>query len=348
MPPRLRRPVAALTAASLILAACTTREQRIGYDDGSDACYQRRVQLDSTGNFFAEDIIRGAVIGAAGGAILGGLIAAATGARGSNVAAGAGIGALAGGAAGAMGGYLAARQRQARDQAELTSLIGNDLARENAELERAQLAFDLLMDCRFQQAAAVREAHRRGALTTPAAQAQLARLREQAQADIALAQMVNQRIQTRGAEFDTAIATIAPDAKADYEARKTAAQRSAVTARARQPVAVRLRPDPGAPEVARVAANQPVRLIPAASGFAKVENESGQVIGYAPADAFGTRATGAPVRLGAAPPTPAPAAAGATDTRSLAASNIARRDNFSESVGTAEAAVRGGGFELAT
>jgi hypothetical protein len=346
--PRLRRPLAALTAASLLLAACTTREMRIGADDGSDACYQRRVQLDSTGDFFAEDIIRGAVIGAAGGAILGGLIAAARGGRGGDVAAGAGIGALAGGAAGAVGGYLAARQRQARDQAELTALIGNDLARENAELERAQLAFDLLMDCRFQQAAAIREAHRRGALPTPAAQAQLARLREQAQADIALARLVNQRIATRGAEFDTAIATIAPDVKADYEERKAAAQRTVVSAQARQPVVVRLRPDPNAPEVARVAAREPVRLRPAAAGFAKVETESGQVIGYAPANAFGTRATGAPVRLGAAPSVP-PAAAGATDARSLAASNIARRDNFAESVGTAEAALRGGGgFELAT
>jgi outer membrane lipoprotein SlyB len=81
--PRLRRSVAVLTAASLLVAACTTREQRIGAYDGSDACYQRRVQLDSTGDYFAEDIIRGAVIGAAGGAILGGLIAAATGGAGA-------------------------------------------------------------------------------------------------------------------------------------------------------------------------------------------------------------------------------------------------------------------------
>ncbi|MBW8268945.1 hypothetical protein [Caldovatus aquaticus] len=345
MPSRLRRPVAAFTAATLLLAACTTREMRIGADDGSDACYQRRVQLDSTGNFFTEDIVRGAAVGAVGGAILGGLIAAASGARGGNVAAGAGIGALAGGAAGAMGGYLVARQRQARDQAELTALIGNDLARENAELERAQLAFDLLMDCRFQQAQAIREAHRRGALPTAAAQAQLARLREQAQADVALARMVNQRIATRGAEFDTAIATIAPDVKADYETRKAVAQRSVVSARARQPVAVRLRPDPNAPEIARIAPSEPVRLRPAAAGFAKVETESGQVVGYAPASAFGTRAGGAPLRLEAPPA--APAAAAATDARSLAASNIARRDNFAESVSTAETAVRSG-FELAS
>jgi hypothetical protein len=53
------------------------------------------------------------------------------------------------------------------------------------------------------------------------------------------------------------------------------------------------------------------------------------------------------MRIGA---TSAPPATVATtgDVRTLAASNIAQRDNFAESVRNAESATSGGGFELAS
>jgi hypothetical protein len=110
-------------------------------------------------------------------------------------------------------------------------------------------------------------------------------------------------------------------------------------------VPLRLRPEPGAPEVAQIQASQAVQLRPAQGGFALVETAGGQR-GYAPAESF-TRGGGAPVRLAPVGPA-APAAAGTGDVRSLAASNIAQRDNFTESVRNAEAAASGGGFELAT
>lgn len=341
-PSRLRRPVAALAAAALLVAACTTREQRIGADDGSDVCRPQLVALDSTGDFFGEDILRGAAIGAAGGAVLGGLLGAVRGGRGRDIAAGAAIGGLAGGAVGAAGGYLRARQQQARDQASLVAGIAGDLERENAELDRTQLAFDRLMDCRFQQAQRVREAHRQGLLPRPAAEAQMATLRAWTRRDIGLARTIDQRIGTRGAEFDTAVESVAPGTKAMAETAKISA-RPVVTARAGAPVPLRLRPDPAAPEIGRVATRDPVQLRPARSGFVLVEADGGQR-GYAPAEAFGTRGAVA----GDAAAEVAVPAGQPGDVRSLAASNIARRDNFTESVGDAEAAVRGGGFELAS
>ena len=92
----LRRPLAGLTAV-VMLAGCSTQMGRIGADDGRDACRAYVVQLDSTGDFYGEDIVRGAAIGAGTGAIAGGLLAAATGRRGTDILAGAAIGALAGG-----------------------------------------------------------------------------------------------------------------------------------------------------------------------------------------------------------------------------------------------------------
>lgn len=52
---RLQRGIAMITAAAMLTACVSTREGRIGADDGTDACRAQVVALDSTGNFFGED-----------------------------------------------------------------------------------------------------------------------------------------------------------------------------------------------------------------------------------------------------------------------------------------------------
>lgn len=329
---RLRRGLAMLTAAAMLAGCVTTREARIGSDAG-DACRAQLVALDSTGNFFAADMLRGAAVGAVGGALLGGLLAAATGQRGSGIAAGAGIGAVAGGVVGGTAGYLSARQQQATDQASLNLAVANDLATENAQLDRTQIAFDQLMDCRFNTARQIRAELGAGRMTRPQAEAAMAELRGRTQRDIQLANTINGQIGRRGAEFDTAIETVAPGVK-----QAAAMPKPSVPARPRATVPLRLRPDAASPEIGRVAAQQAVTLRPGRDGFAQVETAGG-VRGYAPAQAFPEAA-----RL----PEAAPVAAAGGDVRSLAASNIARRDNFSESVGAATRLAEGQGFELAT
>ncbi|HYZ62882.1 MAG TPA: YMGG-like glycine zipper-containing protein, partial [Acetobacteraceae bacterium] len=157
MPHRCRRAVAVVTSAALLAGCVSTRAQRIGLDDGQDACRPQLVALDSTGNFFAEDILKGAAVGALGGAALGGIIGGDW--------RGALVGAAAGAATGAATGYLYALQQRSRDQAQLNATLASDLARENSELERTQLAFNQLMDCRFFQAQRVRDASRAGQLS---------------------------------------------------------------------------------------------------------------------------------------------------------------------------------------
>ncbi len=330
----LYRTTAALTA-SLMLAGCvTTRAGRIGADDGMDACRTQLVALDSTGNFFAEDMLRGAAVGALTGAAIGGL---ATGNW-----RGALIGAAIGGAGGAAVGYYASVSQQQRDQAAVTAQIGNDLQRENAELERTQVAFDQLMDCRFRQAARVRVAVREGRLDRNTGLAQMADVRTRAQRDLQLAQTISTQIGTRGAEFDTAIDNTVPGGKAAV-AGAVIGRQQPIQVTARRAIPLRLQPKADAPEIAQIGARDAVTVSPASGGYALVETSSG-LRGYAPADSFqGPRG---PVRVADAS-LPSSQTAQGGELRSLAATNLARRDNFSESVGNAERLASAGGFELA-
>lgn len=333
----LHRPVAVIASASIFLAACTTQGGRIGLDDGSDVCRAQLVQLDSTGNYFAEDMIRGAALGAAGGAIVGGLVAAARGGRSNQVLAGAGIGAVVGGVGGAAAGYFSARRQQFNDQAQLNQAIAQDVSTENQQIDRSQRAFDLLLDCRMATAARIRSDFAARRISREQAQGGLQNVRDRLRNDVAVAQRINQQMGTRGAEYDTAFTEVAPAARTQAGAR-VGRPAPVTTARA---IPLRLRPDANAPEFTQVSARERVTVRPAHSGYALVETESG-VRGYAPAALFGG-AAGAQSRQ--ASPNAAPVTG---DVRQLAATNIARRDNFAESVATANAAASGQGFELAS
>lgn len=326
------RAAATLTAAVVLAGCVTTQAGRIGYDDGTDPCRPQLVALDSTGDFFGEDILAGAAIGAATGALVGGLASG----RWQGALIGAAVGGLAGGAT----GYYAAVQRQARDQFAVSMQIAHDLSRENAQLDRTQVAFNQLMDCRFRSAENVRMALRMGRISRPMAEAQMSAIRGQTERDIALARSISGRIGTRGAQFDTAVDGVVPGGKAVVVADARMRSR-AVQATARRPVPVTLTPSSSSVTVAQINPRDVVTVRPAEGGFALVETSSGQR-GYAPAEAF------QPATRGAMPAAAPAAAEQPGDVRSLAATNLTRRENFNESVGNAERLARSGGFELAS
>ena len=327
----------AIVASVAMLAGCTTQAGRIGTDDGSDPCRAQLVALDTTGNYFAEDIIRGAAIGAVGGAILGGLIGAASGGGSRAALTGAAVGGVAGGAVGAASGYYAARQRQAQNDANLLrNTVASDLAKENEELDRTQLAFNQLMDCRFAVRNRIIADARAGRIARPQANAQLAELRGRVQNDVAVAQRINERIGRRGGEFDVAIDSVAPEARRQADATRATRSRSQNITVA-QPIVLRVRPDQNAPEITRVSARQTVSVQPAEGNFARVQTSDGMV-GYVPASSVGTRGLG--TRAAAATPQ-------GGDVRQLASSNIARRDAFNESIETAQRLAQAqSGFEV--
>jgi len=299
--------------------AFSTQSQRIGSDDGTDSCRRELVALDSTGNFFAEDIIKGAAIGALGGALIGGLTGGGRGAL---------IGAAAGGLAGAAGGYFSALQSQAQNQAQLVGRMQSDLQAEGVQLDRTQAAFSQLADCRFYQAQAIRTAYATGRLPKDYAVQQMAVVRQRAQRDLALARLINDKINARGQQFDLAADQVSPGYK-NYAETIRPKPRAAVT---RAAVPIKLQPTENSPSIAQAKPRERVTVRSTQGNYALVETPSG-MRGYAPVSSLGL-------------PAGNDAGRGGDEVRSLAGSNANRRDSFAQSVVVVESA-QAGAFEIA-
>ena len=109
----------------------------------------------------------------------------------------------------------------------------------------------------------------------------------------------------------------------------------------RQATQLKLRPDPATPDLAQLQPRQPVTVSGGSGGYALVQTASGDR-GYAPASALqgGVGRSSAPISsVGAG-------GADAAEVRTLAGSNAARRDSFTDSVAVTEQATATG-FELA-
>ena len=189
---RARASLLSVTIVAMALSGCvTTQQDRIGANDGTDACYQYRVALDSTGDYYAEDMLKGAVIGAGVGAL--------TGVLASGNLKGALIGAAAGAALGTLGGYWNSKAQQGRDQAILG--VMNDLDTENQNLNRTQIALDQLVNCRRAEIARVKADYKAK---------RMALIRGQLDKDFAIASSINQNIVKRRDEYLIAADNIEP------------------------------------------------------------------------------------------------------------------------------------------
>jgi hypothetical protein len=334
MPDARLLPVSFIASLALILSGCATgvnsftQAGRVGPDDGSDACHAQAVALDNTGSFFGQDILAGAGIGAAGGAIIGGLV-------GGNLQS-ALIGAAAGGAVGAAGGYWEALQQKHEDDATLQATVTGNLTQENAQIDATQIAFNNDMDCRFQQAQTIRAQYAAGGISQAQAQAQLAQEQTLAQRDLALAQSINSQIQSRGAQFDTAVGNLDGGSSPDQE--KTALSQPASI---RHDTELLLRPDPSAPVIGHLARREPVTLTGTSNGYALVAADNG-VRGFAPIGDVGQPGSSRPVHVHTASTPPA-----TSQVAQLDGSNAARRDAFAQSVSVSQTAVANG-FQLST
>lgn len=319
-----------IVAITGLLASCapgqfTTQAQRIGSDDPTDACRQYVVALDSTGNFFGAQIVTGAAIGALGGAALGGLL--------SGNWRGAAYGAIAGGITGGVASYWSALQQQQMNQVALYQRVSTDLQRENSEIDRTQLAFDELNDCRYRQAQTIRADYRAGRINRSQAEAAMADVRAHAQRDLQLARMINQRIQGRGQQFDVAVSNVGPG---PIPPPRVVPDQPVALSRA---VALKVRPDPGAPDIGRLVPRERVSVTGARNGYALVQTPSG-TRGYVAASDLASPVAQRSVNVASAEVT-----TNSGNVRTLAGSNAARRDDFAQSVAVAESA-QASGFEL--
>lgn len=219
--------------------------------------------------------------------------------------------------------------------------LHDEMTRENADLDSLQIAFDSLLYCRWIEARTVRADFAARRVSRPQAEARMAALRARLRADLDRARAVLAELEQRAAARDPALEVMAPGSR-DATERNRRARGDATSVVAAATVPLRLRPDAGAPEVGHVAAGQNVTVRPAENGFAYVEG-GGQARGYAPAGAF--QAAGRALAAQRAAEGRDPPATVAI--RRLAATNLARRDNFAESVTLAETAAVSG-FEMAS
>ena len=337
----LRRGVSVIAISGLLCscapAAFTTQTQRIGPDDGTDSCRPQLVALDSTGNFFGAQILQGAAVGAGlgalGGALIGGL--ATGGWRGAAI--GALAGGITGGVIGGTNAYWNALQQQQMDQASLYLHVSQDLTRENEQIDKTQLAFDQLEDCRFRQAAAINSDYATHRIDRATAEAAMAGVRQHVAKDIALARLINQQIQDRGQQFAVATSNIDPNAAAAISAASQPQSQQVVV---RSVTPVMMQPSPMAPAIGQLQPQEQVTVSPGRNGYALVQTASGQQ-GYVSASSLQGASGGRSISVSG---TTQPGIAG--DVRTLAGSNAARRDDFAQSVSVMEKA-QTTGFELA-
>lgn len=313
-----------LLLSTTLLPGCapgglTTQSQRIGPDDGTDSCHRYLVALDAEGDYFAADILKGAAVGALVGGLAGGLL--------SGNYKGALIGAGAGGLVGGAAGYWAALQQQSQDRAVQTQQVQADLQRENSQIARAQIAFDSLQDCRFQQARSIQMAYDAHQIDRATAQAQMAVVRQRAATDLQVAQRINAQIAGRADQFNVAVSNVEPGTPPPAQP----ATRPAVVRRA---APLKLTPSADAPQIGALQASQSVQVGGSRNGFAFVQTPSGSR-GFAPVDAFRS-----------SQPAPSASSDSGGDVRTLAGSNAARRDDFAQSVAVSEQAASHG-FDLA-
>ncbi len=193
--------VASVSLVAASLAGCSTQQSRIGADDGTDSCRAYVVALDSTGNYYAEDMIQGAAIGAVGGALLGGLA--------SGSWKGAAVGAAAGAVAGAIGGYWQHQMEQGRDQAILS--VVSDMRRENEQMDKTNAAFQQLSDCRHRDAAQIKAQYAAKAISREDAQSRLRYLAVLARKDMVILNNIVANSDKRVSEYQYAAAQIDPN-----------------------------------------------------------------------------------------------------------------------------------------
>ena len=193
--------------------------------------------------------------------------------------------------------------------------LAAELARENAALERLQIAFDALMYCRWTEVRVIRADAAAGALPAAELPGRLAAAEGRMQRDLARGARFRDSIAARGARIDQAVEGASPGTRAALAAGRAGVGLPRALASAAVPI--RARPEADAPVVGRLDAGTAVTLRQAPGSFVLADAGPGRR-GYAPANAFTLQPTAAA----------APVSSGQETLRRLAATNLARRESF--------------------
>lgn len=172
----------------------STQESRIGPNDGSDRCYEQLKTMDALGDFYGEDMLKGALMGAAAGAGIGLL-------TGQGVE-GVLVGAAAGAAVGAAGGYWQSQILKGRAQAKLTAI--HDMTKEMSKYDETKTAAKLLAACRSESLKILKYEYKAKRITAAAFRTQLANFDRLHQKDLAVWNLIKEQSTKRMNEFELA------------------------------------------------------------------------------------------------------------------------------------------------
>ncbi len=220
----LRYTAIAVVGANLLSGCQTLQTNKYGYDYSSDVCKAQRDQLLEQQDYFAEDMIKGAVGGAALGALSGALGAVITG---GDVGEAAAVGAIAGAVAGAGAAYFNHVLKQSGNQSRMLSTILLDMETDAERLDRTQRALDALIACRRGEAQTIRANARAGTIDEATARSQMAELNKKLREDLRVAREINGNVAERRTEFRVAAVQVGAVSGNRPPPRTTAAPASA-------------------------------------------------------------------------------------------------------------------------
>jgi len=189
-------------AGCAVLISLTSCDTAQNFFDRDDVCRDQRAALRSYGDYFAQDILVGGVIGAAVGTVVGVATHQSTGTTAALAAGGFAVGAGA--------GYWAAVQQKNADLASRRRQVTSDIAADNQKIDGAQGAFNALLDCRRQEAARLRADAAAGRISQTDAGKQMAAIRSRYDDDVALGKRIGANIATHSADLEYANEQLKP------------------------------------------------------------------------------------------------------------------------------------------
>ena len=221
----LRSGLAGLVLVAFVATGCAGMDQRfMAGPDASDPCRAQRAVLDQSNDYFVQNLVGRAMVGAALGSLAGAL-------KGRSPGRTAVAGAATGVVTGVASGYWAKQRQQAKNDQQLYASILGDVRRDNEQIDRAQANFDQVVLCRRREADAIRADLAANRIDRAQAQARMAKVRERYEQDLAVARTISANLNERSANFQFANEQVNPQ---PYQAVRDAVLRAQNAAGARE------------------------------------------------------------------------------------------------------------------
>ncbi len=201
-PARRLWPCLALVAALTTVGCDSTPTMHSFFDRAPDTCHDQRQDLDSYGNYFAQNMIVGAASGAAAATLLGVVTHQSVSTTVAMAAAAATIGAAA-------GYWQSVSQKNASLEAR-RRLVQTDVQAENKKVDGAQAAFNRLLDCRRKQAADLKADVAAGRVSHSDGEKQMAEIKARYTDDVEIGRRINANMADHAANLEYANEQLKP------------------------------------------------------------------------------------------------------------------------------------------